>query len=34
VIFEGDISELTENIPLSVNITTEVIPPISLVFGK
>ena len=33
VSFDGDVSELTEGIPLSVNITTERIAPISLIFG-
>ena len=33
VTFEGDVSELTPSVPLSVNIITERIAPISLVFG-
>ena len=33
VTFEGDTSDLTENIPLSVSITTERIAPISLILG-
>lgn len=33
VFFEGDISGLAENVPLSVSITTERIAPLSLVLG-
>ncbi len=33
VSFDGDVSELTEGVPLSVGITTERIAPISLIFG-
>ena len=33
VTFEGDTSDLTENIPLTVSITTERIAPISLILG-
>ena len=33
VIFEGDTSELAENVPLSVSITVEHVAPLSLVLG-
>ena len=34
VTFDGDVSELADGVPLSVNITTERIAPISLIFGS
>jgi hypothetical protein len=34
VAFEGDISKLAPGVPLTVNITTERVSPISLILGS